>query len=77
MGGGGVAPPLLMLFKGKTLRKGGGGIAPDDHAEGQFSLNAKKSKKVSKWVLGASRPLGAKSQKRVEKELKSLEKVSF
>ena len=27
--GGGVAPPLRMLSKGETLRKGGGGIAPN------------------------------------------------
>ena len=28
-GGGGIAPPLCMLSKGETLRKGGGGIAPN------------------------------------------------
>ena len=28
-GGGGIAPPLLMLSKGETLRKGGGGMAPN------------------------------------------------
>ena len=27
-GGGGIAPPLRMLSKGETPRKGGGGIAP-------------------------------------------------
>ena len=27
--GGGIAPPLHMLSKGETLRKGGGGIAPN------------------------------------------------
>ena len=27
--GGGVAPPLRMLSKGETLRKGGGGVAPN------------------------------------------------
>ena len=27
--GGGIAPPLRMLSKGETLRKGGGGIAPN------------------------------------------------
>ena len=26
---GGIAPPLRMLSKGETLRKGGGGIAPN------------------------------------------------
>ena len=28
-GGGGIAPPLRMLSKGETLRKGGGRIAPN------------------------------------------------
>ena len=27
--GGGIGPPLRMLSKGETLRKGGGGIAPN------------------------------------------------
>ena len=33
LGEGGIAPPLRMLSKGETLKKGGGGIAPIGHVE--------------------------------------------
>ena len=37
---------------------------PFHHSQGQFSLNVKKSEKVSKWVPGASRPRGVKMSER-------------